>query len=137
MRVLSLIRTLRPTARISSYTIPRRLNSTSLQPPTGAITPEVHEPRLSLTFTCTASDCNHRSTHQFTKAAYERGIVLIECPKCKNRHLIADNLGWFKEVTKDGQLKTIEDVAEEKGEKVVRGRITGDKIEYYGDNTPS
>lgn len=43
------------------------------------------EPRLSLTFTCTVPDCGERSTHQFTKRAYERGIVLIECPKCKNR----------------------------------------------------
>ena len=43
------------------------------------------EPRLSLTFTCTVTDCGERSTHQFTKRSYEKGIVLIECPGCKNR----------------------------------------------------
>ena len=45
----------------------------------------VDEPRLSLTFTCTAGNCSTRSTHQFTKRAYEKGIVLIECPGCKTR----------------------------------------------------
>ena len=45
------------------------------------------EPRLQLTFTCTVSNCSERSTHQFTKRAYERGIVLAQCPKCKNRYV--------------------------------------------------
>jgi hypothetical protein len=73
-----------------------------------AKTEAVKEPRLSLTFTCTApiatpdvqsssSDadasseslpvqkCGHRSTHTFTKRAYEKGIVIIACPSCNNR----------------------------------------------------
>ena len=29
--------------------------------------------------------CSHRSTHTFTKQAYTKGIVLVECPGCKNR----------------------------------------------------
>lgn len=45
------------------------------------------EPRLSMTFTCTVKDCGERSTHQFTKRAYQKGIVLIECPGCKNRQV--------------------------------------------------
>ena len=45
------------------------------------------EPKLSMTFTCTAGTCNTRSTHQFTKRAYEKGIVLIECPGCKTRYV--------------------------------------------------
>ena len=65
----------------------------------------------SITMTCTANDCNHRSTHEFTKKSYQKGIVIIQCPSCKERyapifhidgnsgadkrHLIADNLGWF------------------------------------------
>lgn len=49
------------------------------------IAEEVSEPRLSLTFTCTVPDCSERSTHEFTKRAYQRGIVLVTCPKCKNR----------------------------------------------------
>ncbi|KAF8329552.1 uncharacterized protein EI90DRAFT_3062975 [Cantharellus anzutake] len=59
------------------------------------------ESRLSLTFTCTAPLsvpspgvesgipstplCNHRSTHTFTKNAYQKGVVIIECPSCKNK----------------------------------------------------
>lgn len=49
--------------------------------------PEPIEPRLSLTFTCTVTDCGERSTHQFTKRSYEKGIVIIECPGCKNRYV--------------------------------------------------
>lgn len=67
--------------------------------------------RLQITFTCTATidpevvegaeevvsaseaaeeeiKCGHRSTHEFSKRSYDHGIVLIECPGCKNRHLI-------------------------------------------------
>jgi len=57
------------------------------------------EPKLQMTFTCTAPatdtdidldvservKCGERSTHTFTKQAYEKGIVLIQCPGCKNR----------------------------------------------------
>lgn len=43
------------------------------------------EPRLAIALTCTADECNHRSAHTFTKRAYERGIVIIQCPSCKNR----------------------------------------------------
>jgi len=92
---------------------------------------EVAEPRLSLTFTCTVTDCGTRSTHEFTKRSYEKGIVLVECPGCHNRHLIADHLGWFKESTEEGKLKTVEDLVKAKGEEVRRGRIdAGGVIEY-------
>jgi hypothetical protein len=47
----------------------------------------IDKPKLSLTFTCTAGTCTTRSTHQFTKRAYEKGIVLIECPGCKIRYV--------------------------------------------------
>ncbi|KAK4702403.1 hypothetical protein P7C70_g3823, partial [Phenoliferia sp. Uapishka_3] len=95
--------------------------------------------RLQITFTCTAdipiSDdsedakpCHHRSTHTFSKRSYEKGIVLIECPGCKNRHLIADNLSWFSSTPSaaypDGipigttKSRNIEDLVKEKGEEV-------------------
>lgn len=90
------------------------------------------EPRLQLTFTCTAGperekpECGERSTHEFSKSAYENGIVLVQCPKCEARHLIADHLGWFKEITKDGKLKTLEDIMKDKGEDAItKGRING------------
>jgi len=90
--------------------------------PIGRIEPRLYVPLPSLdsgimtndssiTMTCTANDCNHRSTHEFTKKSYQKGIVIIQCPSCKeryvpicpiprksgsdDRHLIADNLGWF------------------------------------------
>ncbi|KAJ3523762.1 hypothetical protein NM688_g8670 [Phlebia brevispora] len=89
------------------------------------------EPRLSLTFTCTVPDCGTRSTHEFTKRSYEKGIVIVECPGCHNRHLIADHLGWFKESMDEGKLKTVEDLMRAKGEAVRRGRLhEGDVIEY-------
>ena len=70
------------------------------------------ERRLQITFTCTAAVptlsstsnsveakagndqtttlCHHRSTHEFSRRSYEHGIVLVECPSCKNRHLIGE-----------------------------------------------
>ncbi|CAE6533463.1 unnamed protein product [Rhizoctonia solani] len=94
------------------------------------------EPRLSLTFTCTVTNCGHRSSHTFTKRAYTKGIVIVQCPGCKNRHLIADNLDWFKDTAgtgKDGrQNKNIEDIMREKGEKVQRGEIKeGGALEFW------
>ncbi|WVW85619.1 hypothetical protein I302_107657 [Kwoniella bestiolae CBS 10118] len=93
------------------------------------------EPRLQMTFTCTANDCGHRSTHEFSKRAYTKGLVLVQCPECKSRHLIADHIGWFKESLEGGKLKTVEDLLRAKGEKIRKGRVNmeGD-IEYEGDD---
>ncbi|KAF8519673.1 DNL zinc finger-domain-containing protein, partial [Gautieria morchelliformis] len=102
-------------------------------PPASNTQEKPHEPRLSLTFTCTVRDCSHRSTHEFSKASYERGVVLVQCPNCKNRHLIADHLGWFKdhEGTVGGTLRTVEDLMRAKGEKVKRGRLDAEgDVEY-------
>ena len=53
-------------------------------------------PRLSITFTCNV--CQERLTRTFLKQSYEKGVVLIKCPKCCNHHIIADNLGWFSDL---------------------------------------
>jgi mitochondrial protein import protein ZIM17 len=37
--------------------------------------------------------------------------------------LIADHLGWFKDSTDGGRLRTIEDLMRAKGETVRRGRV--------------
>lgn len=46
------------------------------------------ERRLNITFTCTVPTCGHRSSHEFSRHAYEKGIVLCQCPQCHSRHLI-------------------------------------------------
>lgn len=52
------------------------------------------------------------------------------------RHLIADHLGWFKEGTQGGQLRTVEDLMKAKGEKVRRGRIdAGGVVEYVEEES--
>ncbi|KAL0572424.1 hypothetical protein V5O48_009542 [Marasmius crinis-equi] len=96
--------------------------------------PNSIEPKLSMTFTCTVEGCGTRSSHEFTKRSYEKGIVLVQCPGCHNRHLIADHLGWFKESTEEGKLRTVEDLLRAKGEKIKRGRMNADgDIEYSED----
>ncbi|RIA97090.1 DNL zinc finger-domain-containing protein, partial [Glomus cerebriforme] len=67
--------------------------------------------RLIIAFTCKV--CSFRSTKTMSKHSYNHGVVIIQCSSCKNRHLIADHLGWFR----DGRV-TIEDLMYEQGEKV-------------------
>lgn len=43
------------------------------------------------------------------KKSYTEGVVIIKCDGCQNNHLIADNLGWFR----DGSVN-IEDLMREK-----------------------
>ncbi|KAJ3756195.1 DNL zinc finger-domain-containing protein [Lentinula raphanica] len=107
-------------------------SSASSRTVTSQALPEKMEPRMSITFTCTVPECGTRSTHEFAKRSYERGIVLVECPGCHNRHLIADHLGWFKESTEEGKLKTVEDLLRARGEKIRRGHVdmSGGVVEY-------
>lgn len=63
-------------------------------------------------FTCRV--CNTRSRKEFTRGAYEKGVVLVTCDGCKNRHVIADNLGWF------GKEKNVEEILQKKGESVIK-----------------
>ena len=61
------------------------------------------QPAYQLTFTC--KPCGHRSSHRVTKQGYHNGTVLIQCPGCKNRHVIADHLKVFLD-----QKSTLEDI---------------------------
>ncbi|KAH9599545.1 zinc finger protein [Trypanosoma melophagium] len=68
-------------------------------------------------FTC--GRCDHRMVKKFSKHAYTKGIVIVQCPSCEVRHLLADNLGWFVD-----EAKNIEDILREKGDSFTR--IGGD-----------
>ena len=48
-----------------------------------------------------------------SKKSYEKGVVLIRCDGCDNLHLIADNLGWFRD-----EKINIVDILREKEEEV-------------------
>lgn len=72
---------------------------------------KVDKPQYMLAFTC--KKCNHRSSHTISKQAYHHGTVMVKCPKCNNRHLIADHLKIFN----DSHI-TIEDIMKAKGETV-------------------
>ena len=100
------------------------------------------EPQLMIAFTC--KKCDHRSSHTFSKQAYLTGTVAIQCPLCKNRHLIADNLNIFKSnkfnledvlkaqgesVSKDANDLVFEDLPDNLKEKLSRyGRDSSDEI---------
>jgi mitochondrial protein import protein ZIM17 len=71
-------------------------------------------------FTC--GPCNYRMVKRFSKHAYTKGIVIVECPNCRAKHLLADNLGWLED-----EARNIEDILHEKGESFTRiGGTTGD-----------
>lgn len=72
---------------------------------------KIDKPQYMLAFTC--KKCNHRSSHTISKQAYHNGTVLVKCPKCSNRHLIADHLKIFN----DSKI-TIQDIMNANGEKV-------------------
>lgn len=72
---------------------------------------KVDKPMLMIAFTC--KKCNTRSSHTMSKQAYTKGTVLITCPGCKNRHLIADHLKIFN----DNHI-TIEDIMKAQGQSV-------------------
>ncbi|KAJ2899284.1 hypothetical protein IWW38_001048 [Coemansia aciculifera] len=72
---------------------------------------KIDELRMLIGFTCKV--CNHRQYKTMSKNAYERGVVLMQCDGCKNRHLIADNKGWFRD-----KSVNVEELMREKGEEV-------------------
>lgn len=72
---------------------------------------KVDQPQLMLAFTC--NKCETRSSHSFSKQSYTSGTVLIQCPGCKNRHLIADNLKIFRD-----KNVNLEEILRAKGELV-------------------
>lgn len=73
------------TIRTSTASSPPSPTQDAVPPPSSQYQTQPQEARLSLTFTCTVEDCGTRSTHEFTKRSYTRGIVIVQCPGCENR----------------------------------------------------
>lgn len=91
---------------------------------------KAEQPSYQLTFTCKV--CSERSTHQVTKQSYHHGTTLINCPGCKNRHLISDHLKIFSDTG-----VTLEDIMKDKGQLLQKGRLGEDgDIEFYDDSKP-
>eukprot|EP01124_Arcella_intermedia_P016436 TRINITY_DN2303_c0_g1_i2.p1 TRINITY_DN2303_c0_g1~~TRINITY_DN2303_c0_g1_i2.p1 ORF type:complete len:208 (+),score=46.57 TRINITY_DN2303_c0_g1_i2:50-673(+) len=88
----------------------------------GTIDPALR--RLALIFTCTV--CNTRNSRTFSYLSYTEGVVIAECAGCKNRHLIADNLGWFKDTPTN-----VETLAQENG---VPFKKLDDITEFFKDS---
>jgi hypothetical protein len=92
-------------------------------------------PKMLLRFTCANQDCEEAPTitRVISKRSYEQGIVLVRCPSCEKRHLIADNLDWF-----GGGRENIEHIMAEKGEAVQRGVYEEDLLHLDdADNCPA
>lgn len=54
------------------------------------------EGKFMMSYTCKV--CGAKNTETFSKKAYTEGVVIVTCSGCQNKHLIADNLGWFQDV---------------------------------------
>ena len=75
-----------------------------------------------MAYTC--SVCETKQARTFPQDAYTKGVVLLRCEGCDKLHLIADNLGWFRD-----ESVNIEQIMAEKGE-TVNTNIRESTIEF-------
>jgi protein import protein ZIM17 len=112
--------------------------------------PRDQVPSYEMTFTCKA--CQHRSSHRMSKQGYHHGTILITCPGCKGRHLIADHLKvsprkeqclhphsltriYTHQIFSDKAI-TLEDILAQKGQLLKKGALDSESdIEFWDDGT--
>ena len=82
-----------------------------------------------MAFTC--SKCETKQARTFSKESYEKGVVLLRCEGCDNLHLIADNLGWFRD-----EKVNIQQLMAEKGEKLTTN-VSDEGIEFVINESPT
>ncbi|KAH8739566.1 hypothetical protein FG386_001123 [Cryptosporidium ryanae] len=46
-------------------------------------------------FSCECKVCKNRILKKFSRKAYNEGVVIVRCDKCRTLHLVSDKLGWF------------------------------------------
>lgn len=86
------------------------------------------EKKMQMIYTCKV--CSTRNSQIISKVAYTQGVVLVRCSGCRNNHLVADNLGWFKD-----KKTNIEDILKEKGEQVQRVSLGNEFVELIKKKT--
>lgn len=95
--------------------------------PLGSIGENQPLKRMGIQFRCQI--CDHTLQKTFTRQSYEKGVVIIRCDSCENLHLIADNLGWFKDLTNDGKFKNVAEMLRAKGETIHRVSVLPTEID--------
>lgn len=82
---------------------------------------------IGISFVCTANDCNTRIVKSCRRHSYEKGTVVMQCPKCEKYHIISDHKNMYYQLT-EGKVN-IEEIAQAKGQKVTRVDNTTFKLE--------
>jgi len=88
---------------LRNFTSQSNDNIKQSQIPLADINKSEESKRMGIQFRCKICETTLQKT--FTRQSYEQGVVIIRCDSCLNLHLIADNLGWFKDLTQDGKFK--------------------------------
>ncbi|XP_055911796.1 uncharacterized protein LOC129945872 [Eupeodes corollae] len=78
--------------------------------------------KLEIAYRCKI--CNTRNLKIVSEAAYNNGVVILQCDGCSTTHLIVDNLGWFANC----KGKSVNQVIAEKGE-YIRKIVVNEKGE--------
>ena len=87
---------------------------------------------LYMVFTC--GKCETRSIKGFSKRAYHFGVVVVTCPGCERKHVVADRLGWFGEKGDAGDFIQ-EKEKKKKGGKEEKEKATMMRAKIEADGT--